>query len=110
MKVYKRSVTNWYALCPLCNPTFDEDEMHMYDCFCSTCSEFIFAVDELTICFMCGRFACGACEYVDDDYPEPLCGTCKKKIGDPSFREEYVKKREALLTKRKKRKLNKKPK
>jgi len=59
---------------------------------------------------MCGRLACGACEYVDDDYPEPVCGVCKKQIDTPVFREEYCDKLKELREKRKRRKLEKKEK
>lgn len=104
LKLYLKTVTNWYALCPVCNPIFEDDEMCMYDCFCSSCNEFIFAIDEPTSCFMCSRLACGSCEYADDDYPEPVCGVCRKRIDSPSFREEYCSKLQDLRREHEKRK------
>jgi len=100
MKIHKRTETNFYALCPVCNPTFDPEEMHMYDCFCSTCSDFIFAIDEPTTCFMCGRLACGACMYVDDDFTEPVCGVCSKKVNTAEFDDEYREKLQAARAER----------
>jgi hypothetical protein len=95
LKMHKHTETNFYALCPICNPIFDEDEMHMYDCFCATCKEYIFAIDEPTLCFMCNRLACDFCTYVSDEYIEPICSVCRRKINTAEFDDEYHEKLQA---------------
>jgi len=92
MKIHKFK-DNWYALCPICNPVFDYEDIEVYDCFCSTCGDFLFAVSEPTVCYMCGKLACLQCEYVDHFFEEAICGSCANKVLDPAFQEEYLLKR-----------------
>jgi hypothetical protein len=100
LKIHKYTETQIYAICPLCNPIFNPDERDEYDCFCSSCGDFIYAVKEPTRCFMCDCFACSNCEYADDYFQEALCQFCNKKINAPSFRDEYAKKQKKFQMKK----------
>lgn len=91
--IFKHTDGNWYAICLQCG-SFDEDELYSYDGFCATCLNPTYGCHDPTLCYMCGRLACLACEYSDDYFEEALCGACSKRANDESFKAEYKQKRD----------------
>lgn len=81
LRIHLHTDNNWYAVCPLCTPDFDDDEKYSYDCFCSFCGEFIYSSDEPHPCQKCGKIECIQCEYHDDGPEgESVCKECLRII------------------------------